>query len=45
MKRKDFANIVVPRLEEFYDKYIAIELAYPRIAFGLPRLGKVMREI
>lgn len=43
-KSKDFANTVVPKLEDFYDKYIAVELAYPRIALGLPRLGKVMRE-
>ena len=28
-KSREFANIVVPKLEEFYDKYIAIELAYP----------------
>lgn len=42
-KSKDFANTVVPKLEDFYDKYIAVELAYPRIALGLPRLGKVMR--
>lgn len=44
-RSRKFANSVVPKLEEFYDKYIAIELAYPKIALGLPRLCKVLREI
>jgi hypothetical protein len=44
-KKTHFANTVVPKLEEFYNKYLATELAYPRIALGLPRLGKVLREI
>lgn len=44
-RSREFANTVVPKLEEFYDKYITIELAYPGIALGLPRLDKVLREI
>ena len=42
-KDKEFATIDVPKLEEFYDLYIATEIAYPRIALGLPRLGKVLQ--
>lgn len=44
-RSREFANTVVPKLEEFYDKYITIELAYPGIPLGLPRLGKVLRGI
>lgn len=42
-KDKEFATIDVPKLEEFYVLYIATEIAYPRIALGLPRLVKVVQ--
>ena len=42
-KDKEFVTIDVPKLEEFYDLYIAREIAYPRIALGRPRLGKVLQ--
>lgn len=38
-----FRREVIPKLESFYDNYIAVELAYPRLTLGLPRLGKVSR--
>ena len=43
-KNREFADKVVLKLELFYDNYIAVELAHLRLAFGLPRLGKVLRN-
>ena len=34
----------LPKLQNFYDQYLATELAYPRVALGLPRLGKVIGD-
>ena len=31
---------VIPRLENFYDSHISLELAYPRVKFGLSRVSK-----
>ena len=33
----------IPKLEKFYE-HISLELAYPRLALRLPRLGKVIRR-
>ena len=35
-----FSKKSLPQFEAFYDQYLAPELAYPRVALGLPRLGK-----
>ena len=35
----------IPKLQGFYDQFIALELAYPRVALGLPRLGKAVRGV
>lgn len=43
-KTREFADTVVPKLEEFYENNIAIDLAYPRLALGLPRLANVLRN-
>ena len=32
----------IPKLEIFYDRHIAQELVYPRVAYGLPRLSKLI---
>lgn len=40
-KSKHFLSGIVPKLEEFYE-HIALELAYPRVVHGLPRLGKLI---
>lgn len=31
---------VIPRLEHFYDSHISLELAYPRVKFGLTRTSE-----
>ena len=40
--RKDtkFLSDIVPKLEKFYDNHISLELAYPRVYYGLTRLSK-----
>ena len=35
----------IPKLQGFYDQFIALELAYPRVALGLRRLGKAVRGV
>lgn len=35
-----FLRHVIPKLEYFYDSHILLELAYPRIKFGLSRVSK-----
>jgi hypothetical protein len=39
-----FLSSIIPKLELFYDKNIALELAYPRVAYGLQRLSKLIEE-
>ena len=39
-----FSKKSLPKLQNFYDQYLATELAYPRVALGLPRLGKVIGD-
>ena len=34
----EFWSSVLPKLEAFYDEHILVELAYPRVKFGLSRL-------
>ena len=40
-----FSKKYLPKLQNFYDQYLAPELAYPRIALGIPRLGKVLQAV
>lgn len=40
-----FSIQCIPKLQVFYDQFIALELAYPRVALGLPRLGKAVRGV
>ena len=40
-----FSKKSLPKLQSFYDQYLAPELAYPRVALGLPRLGKVIEDV
>lgn len=40
-----FSKKSLPKLQDFYDQYLAPELAYPRVALGLPRLGKAIRDV
>ena len=41
-KCNSFLSSIIPKLEIFYDRHIAPELAYPRVAYGLPRLSKLI---
>ena len=41
----NFSKKSLPKLQSFYDQYLAPELAYPRVALGLPRLGKVIEDV
>ena len=34
----EFWSSVLPKLEAFYNNHILVELAYPRVKFGLSRL-------
>ena len=34
----EFWSSVLPKLEAFYNEHILVELAYPRVKFGLSRL-------
>ncbi|KAL9961806.1 hypothetical protein ACROYT_G030828 [Oculina patagonica] len=43
-KNKSFLSQIVPRLENFYDTHISLELAYPRVFYGLPRLSKLIND-
>ena len=43
-RSNSFLSKMIPRLEDFYDSHISLELAYPRVAYGLPRLGKVIQR-
>lgn len=42
-----FSKKSLPKLQNFYDQYLAPEIAYPRVALGLPRhvLGKVIGDV
>ena len=40
-----FSKKYVPKLKNFYDQYLAPELAYPRVALGIPQLGKVIENV
>ena len=44
-KCSSFSIQCIPKLQVFYDQFIALELAYPRVALGLPRLGKAVRGV
>ena len=41
-KDSRFLSDVIPKLEQFYDNHISLELAYPRVSDGLPRLSKLI---
>ena len=41
-KDKKFLSDIVPKLEKFYDNHISLELAYPRVYYGLTRLSKLI---
>ena len=41
----NFSKKSLPKLQSFYDQYLAAELAYPRVALGLPRLWKVIEDV
>ena len=41
-KESRFLSDVIPKLEQFYDNHISLELAYPRVSDGLPRLSKLI---
>jgi hypothetical protein len=43
-KSGQFLSHIIPKLENFYNKHIALELAYPRVANGLQRLSKLLDE-
>lgn len=43
-KSNKFLSDIIPKLKLFYDKHIALELAYPRVAYGLPRLSKLINR-
>ena len=45
VKKNDrFLSSIIPKLEHFYGKHISLELAYPRVACGLPRLSKLLNR-
>ena len=39
----EFWSSVLPKLEAFYNEHILVQLAYPRVKYGLPRLN--MRDV
>lgn len=41
-KSRSFLSSIIQKLEKFYDDHISLELAYPRVANGLPRLSKLI---
>ena len=41
-KNTKFLADKVPKLEEFYDNHICMEIAYPRVFFRLTRLSKLI---
>lgn len=43
-KCNGFLSSVIPKLEDFYDNHIPLELAYPRVACGLSRLSKLINR-
>ena len=38
---QDFWDLNLPRLKKFYYKVLLLELAYPRVKFGIERIGKL----
>ena len=42
-KNSKFLSEKVPKLEKFYDNHISLEIAYPRVFFGLTRLSKLIK--
>ncbi len=44
-KCSSFSKKCLPKLQHFYGQHLAPELAFPRVAVGLPRLGKVIRDM
>lgn len=45
VKRSDhFLSRIIPKLEQFYDRHISLELVYPRVAHGLTRLSKIVNR-
>ena len=44
-QNSSFSKKYLPKLQNVYDQYLAPELAYPRVALGIPRLGKVLEDV
>ena len=42
-KNSKFLADKVSKLEKFYDNHISLEIAYPRVFFGLTRLSKLIK--
>lgn len=42
-KSNKFLSDIVPKLEKFYDNHITLEIAYPRVFYGLTRLSKLIK--
>ena len=42
-KNSKFLSEKVPKLEKFYDNPISLEIAYPKVFFGLTRLSKLIK--
>ena len=41
-KDSRFLSDVIPKLKQFYDNHISLELAYPTVSDGLTRLSKLI---
>ena len=42
-KNNKILSDMVPKLETFYDNHISLEIAYPRVLYGLTRLSKLIQ--
>ena len=45
IQSSSFSKNYLPKLQNFYDQYLAPELAYPHVKLGIPRLGKVLENV
>ena len=45
IQSSSFSRNYLPKLQNFYDQYLAPELAYPHVKLGIPRLGKVLENV
>ena len=42
-KTNKFLSEIVPKLEKFYNNHISLEIASPRMSYGLTRLSKLIK--